>query len=465
MRRCKRFVVLGFIDKRVSGKHKRKAMKIRIAKDLYVNSNTLVRIEWRKFYPILVVHEKFEKILKWILRIIAIGGIASSIISIPDWYLGLALAVIIALIEQFFERTIIEYTTMIVQPFPDFKIENGQWKTNGFMLPKEKNDEDLTYFGPSYKSETYAINMFKYFISWIDNNSQDDKDNNLIVSLIIEPNEEYTTYIYANLGRKRLDYMFKFYGDLSRLEKYGKRQQQFITQMFYWNTLDFKDGFYIKKFLEFKDENDPYYFTPSVLQPFGLPPKFLTEYSIKKYHLKIKKREELVKGEPEYGFNPAKIKKEHKTIVKEEIDIKEPDIIDEIQNSLESPVDIGFMPNQGKTVGVINLCYEGDCVIQFEAYKSLINEVDNKEVFFKISDFDEYIDIEIMLTSKGRQLQLNKLSYDKADLQNFLKINGGGNKVALLIGYPPATERKVILGKDMSPIVITWKYEKNNVSH
>jgi len=353
---------------------------------------------------------------------------------------------------------------MIVQPFPDFEIENGQWKTNGFMLPREKNDEDLAYFGPSYKSEIYAINMFKYFISWIDNNSQDDKDNNLVISLIIEPNEEYTTYIYANLGRKRLDYMFKFYGGLSRLEKYGKRQQQFITQMFYWNTLDFKDGFFIKKFLEFKDENDPYYFAPSVLQPFGLPPKFLTEYSIKKYHLKVKKREELLKGEPEYGFNPAKIKKEHKPIAKEEVNIKEPDIIDEIHNSLDNPVDIGFMPNQGKNAGVINLCYEGDCVIQFEAYKRLINEVDNKEVLLKIADYDDYIDLSIELTSKNRLLRFKKLPFNKSDLNEFIKINGGGNKVALLVGYPPANERKVILGKEMSPVVVTWEYEKINAS-
>jgi hypothetical protein len=435
-------------------------MKIKIAKDLYVNSNTLIRFEWRKYYPLLVVHEKFENILKGILRIIAIGGIATSVVSIPIWYFSLGLAIIIALIEQFLERTIFEYTTMIVQPFPDFEIEYGQWKTNGFMLPKEKNNEDLAYFGPSYQDEGYAINMFKYFTSWIENSSKDDKDNNLIVSIIIEPNEEYTTYIYANLGRKRLDYMFKFLGDKSKMEKHGKRQQQFITQMFYWNTLDFKDGYYIKKFLEFQDNDDPYYFTPSVLQPFGLPPKFLTDYSIKKHHLKVKKREDLLKNEPEYRFNTAKIK--NKRITKEHLEepIKQPDIIDEVQNVLSHPIDIGFMPNHGKSVGVVNLCYDGDCVLEYEAYKQLMNEVDNKEVVFKIIDFDDYINVSINITSRQRQLNLNNLPFDKIDLENFLKVNGGGNKVALLVGYPPANERKVILGKEMSPIVITWEYEE-----
>ena len=439
-------------------------MKIKVSKNLYVNSNTLFRLEWRKFYPVLVVHEKFEKILKWILRIIAIGGIATSVISIPVWYFSLGLAIIIVLIEQFFERTIFEYTTMIVQPFPEFEIEYAQWKTNGFMLPKKKNDEDLPYFGPSYQDETYATNMFKYFTSWIDDSSNDDKDNNLIVSLIIEPNKEYTTYIYANLGRKRLDNMFKLLGDMSRLEKHGKRQQQFITQMFYWNTLDFKDGYYIKKFLEFKDENDPYYFTPSVLQPFGLSPKFLTEYSIKKYHLKVKKREELLKSEPEYGFNPAKIKDEKKTKDKEDNSIKQSDILDEIQKSLNNPVDVGFMPNKGKSVGIINLCYDDDCVLQFEAYKHLINEVDSKEVLLRIIDYGEYINLYVHLSSKDKQLLLNNLPYNKENLEEFINVNGGGEKIALLVGYPPANERKIILGKEMSPIVVTWAYEKRNAS-
>ncbi len=439
-------------------------MKIKIAKDLYVNSNTLVRFEWRKFYPVLVVHEKFEKILKWILRIIAIGGIATSVISIPVWYLSLGFAVVIALVEQFFERTIFEYTTMVIQPFPNFELDYGQWKTNGFMIPKEKNDQYPAHFGPSYQDEYYATNMFRYFKSWIDNSSDDDKDNNLIVSLIIEPNEEYTTYIYANLGRNRLDNMFKFMRNESRLVKYGKRQQQFITQMFYWNTLDFKDGYNIKKFLEFRDENEPYYFTPSVLQPFELPPKFLTDLSIKKYHLRVKRREELLKNDPEYQSDPSKQKDKKNTKKQAKTSSRQLDILDDIEKSLSNPVDIGFMPNHGKSVGVINLCYDGDCVVEYEAYKHLMSEVDNKEVTFKIIDFDDYINVLITLNSKGRQLQLTNLQYDKVDLENFIKVNGGGNKVALLVGYPPANERKVIMGKDMSPIVITWEYEKKNAS-
>ena len=439
-------------------------MKIKISKNLYVNLNTLVKIEWRKYYPVLVVHERFEKILKWILRIIAICGIATSIFSIPVWYISLGLAIVVALIEQFFEKTVFEYTTMVIQPFPDFELDYSQWKTNGFLIPKEKDSKDLPHFGPAFMDEKYAKNFFRYLRTWIDNNSNDDKENNLVVSIIIEPNDKYTTYIYANLGRKRLNNMFKFMNNVSKLEKYGKRQQQFITQMFYWNTLDFKDGYYIKQFLDFQNENDPYYFTPSVIQPFKLPPKFLFDYSIKKYHLKVKKRIELLKNEPEYHINPAKLKKNKKKKHLINNQTSENDIIDDIQKALNNPVDIGFMPNQGNSVGVINLCYEGNCILEFEAYRQLIKVVGENEVILEITDFDDYINIVLSIPSKEKMLHLNNLQYDKNDLEKFLHVKGGGNKVALLIGYPPANERRVILEKNMSPIVVTWKYVRKDAS-
>lgn len=433
-------------------------MKIRVSKNLYVDSKTLFRFEWRKWYPAIVIHEKFEKYLKWTLRAIAVIGIATSVISISQWYISLGVALLIFLVEQFFEKTAIEYTTMVVQPPPTFEIEYNQWKTNGFMIPREKNTHDLPYFGPSYLNEEYATKFFGYLRSWINNDSNDDKENNLVVSLVIEPNEEYTTYIYANLGRKRLDSMFKFLGDITKLEKYGKRQQQFIAQMFYWNTLDYKDGYYIKQFLDLHNENDPYYFTPSVIQPFGLPPKFLFDCSIKKYHLKVKKRKDLKKGDPEYIFDPAS-KKVRSLPRTESKPGTQKNIINEIEIALNNPEDVGFMPNHGKSVGIVNLCYS-DCTVPFEAYRHLISEVDGKEVLMDIKDSSDFIDLTFTLTSNNEQIRLSGLSHDKEDLQTFIEVNGGGQKIALVVGYPPANERKIVLEKDMSPIVVTWKYEK-----
>lgn len=435
-------------------------MKIKIGKNLYVNSNTLIRIEWRKWYPTLVIHEKFENVVKWVLRIIAVIGIATSVISINEWYFSLGLSIIIFLIEQFFERTIIEYTAMVFQPPPDFTVEYGQWKTNGFMLPKERNGKDLAHFGPSYLDEEYAGKFFGYLRSWVNDNSNDDKENCLVVSLVIEPNKKYTTYLYANLGRKRLDYMFKAIEKSSKLEKYGKRQQNFIGQIFYWHTLDFKDGYFIKQFLEFQKNNDPFYFTPSVIQPFGLQPKFLFDFSIKKYHLKVTIREDIKRTDPEFNFDPAKWKeKDVKDETEQEVEV-ERTIWDDIQESLATAVDVGFMPNEGKSVGAINLCFDGDCVVPYEAYKNLLQQAKGKEVVITISNHQDTIDLQIQIGSIGKEIILPNLNYNKSEFAKFKAVNGGGEQIVLLVGYPPANERKVILGKDMSPQIVTWKIEE-----
>ncbi|MGE0566620.1 MAG: hypothetical protein AB7O73_01615 [Bacteroidia bacterium] len=254
----------------------------------------------------MVIHERFEKILKWVLRLIAFIGIATSVIAIDQWYVSLGVTILIFLIEQFFETTAIEYTTMVVQPFPDFEVKYDQWKTNGFMIPQEKNDAGLAYFGPAYADKEYAIKFFQYLRSWVNHSSNDDTENNLVISLVIEPNEEYTTYLYANPGRKRLDTMFKFMGNQSKLEKYGKRQQEFIAQMTYWNTLDFKDGYFIKKFLDFQKTNEPFIFLPCVVPKDGKPMEFLFDHGIKKYEFQVRHRYEVQKDELEDVFNPQK---------------------------------------------------------------------------------------------------------------------------------------------------------------
>ena len=279
-------------------------MKIKISENIKVDSSTLVRLEWRKLLPVLIVHEKFGNKIKWILRTIAFIGIATSLITIDKWYFSLGLSVLIFLVEQFFEKTIFEYTTFVVQPFPDFTIDYSQWKTNAFMIPMAENKEALCYVGPSYQEKEYAIKFFNYLQSWNSGNNI-DTDNNIVLSFIIEPNERYSTYLYANTGRKNLNEIFKTAAEQNKFDKYGKKQQQFVMQMVYWHTLDFKDGYYIKQFLEFQKPTEKFYLTPSVV------PKneegqveFIFDSAILKSGYKLKHRHELNGHDIEFHYPP-----------------------------------------------------------------------------------------------------------------------------------------------------------------
>ena len=50
-------------------------MKIKIKNRLEVELSTLVRLEFNRFVPTLVVHERFEKYVKWTIRLITLIGI------------------------------------------------------------------------------------------------------------------------------------------------------------------------------------------------------------------------------------------------------------------------------------------------------------------------------------------------------------------------------------------------------
>ena len=107
-------------------------MKIKLGK-WKIDTSTIVRIEWHKPFPKLILHEKYEKFIKWILRILTLIGIATSIITLPPVY-SLLLSIALLLIEQFFERTVFEYSIFYVFNFPDFEIDYSQWTTSGYFL-------------------------------------------------------------------------------------------------------------------------------------------------------------------------------------------------------------------------------------------------------------------------------------------------------------------------------------------
>lgn len=432
-------------------------MKIRVNSNLTIDSRTLMRIEWKGIIPRLVVHEKFEKHLKWALRILTLLGILSGLLAFDKWYFGLIPGSVLVLIEQFIEKSIIEFTSIIIQPPPNFRIEYNQWKTNGFMIPKIRDEEILPHFGPTYKDEVYATNFFNYVRSWVNNDAFDDLENNIVVSIVIEPDHRYTTYLYANPERSRLNDQFEILGEDQRIEKYGKNQQRLVAQMYYWKTLDFKKGYHIEKFLEFYKNGDPYYLTPSLVEPFNLPPTFLTDLSIKKYELKVKKRQEVGKRDPEYPFTPDIVPQQVKGYKRIWSKAEETHKIKEIERALSNPVDLGFTPNEGTNAGVINICYE-DCELPLYAYEEIIKFFKGKNGSLSIDQKENYVDLKLDSGEIVLPISIKNVPYNSVMLNAFLEVQGGGENVVFAIGYPAANERKLVSRTGMSFITVNWVY-------
>jgi len=49
-------------------------MKIKIKDRLKIELNILIRLEFKRFVPTLIVHERFEKYVKWTIRVITLIG-------------------------------------------------------------------------------------------------------------------------------------------------------------------------------------------------------------------------------------------------------------------------------------------------------------------------------------------------------------------------------------------------------
>lgn len=267
---------------------------------------SLISIRWKKFLPRLIIHEKYEKFIKWALRVLTLIGIISSVITLY-WYFSLIVAIALVLIEQFFERSIFQYTTIYVQPLPDFEYKPEEWTSMIFGYPVNENDNSPKIIGCGFKTEGYAKKFFNLIEQWNYNNLI-DKNNNICISFIVENEKEYSTYLYSNLERKTIGKFFKFTKKTSRLEKYGKEQQELIVNFIICKLFPFSENSKLKLFMDRYVKGEPF-----ILNAYIFDNNELREISsirhIQKYHLKYKKRAELKKDEIEYVHGKNVMKK------------------------------------------------------------------------------------------------------------------------------------------------------------
>lgn len=266
--------------------------------DWQYNSNSFINVEWRKGIPRLIIHEKFEKAAKWILRSVIAIGIITSILTL-EWYWSLTLAICLLALEIFIERAVFEYTTIVVQKLPDFEIDGKRWKTMGFSMTEEKHLDAPPYIGPAFDSEEYARQFFNYIKSW-NNTDKEDPENNIILSIVMEPNSTYTVFIYANPARKSLTPIFKNVEEQRKYEKFGKRHQQLVMQIKFAHNFEYKPGLWIHKFLSTYSSSDTYLLTPFVTDPVNNTLKILNTLSIKKNSFKVTRRENLTQNDTEF---------------------------------------------------------------------------------------------------------------------------------------------------------------------
>lgn len=268
-----------------------------------IDSSKFIRVEWHKYFPKIVLHEKLERVTNFLFCILIFIAGQRSVIALPRSG-SIWISMGFLLIVYLFYRFVFEFSSFEVSKFPYFKVKSSQWVTSEYLSVYPENEASLKqevniHFGPVYKDQDYAIKIFNYIRSWNDNKNI-DLENIISVSIIIEGKDTYSTYIYPTIHEKEIDKYFQKCTEKMAIERHGKSQQKMFRHTVFWRT-NIKTGEPFEQFIANLKTLDEFYFAPFYLNA-DRQPILIDDLKIRKNKIKIKSRNELTNNDLEYYF-------------------------------------------------------------------------------------------------------------------------------------------------------------------
>lgn len=174
--------------------------------------------------PHIKINEKYQKSVKWILRLLTLIGIVSSVIAFSTWYYSLLFSIIMFVVEQIFEQIIFTHSIMLVQPLPQ-NWDASKW--TGMVMAT--NEKDL-FLGFGFSDKTVGIDFLNTLFAW--NEDKDVNDGNIQLSLVQEDKDNYSVHIYPTLERDFVKNNFELHERLfDKKQNAGKELGVFVMQI------------------------------------------------------------------------------------------------------------------------------------------------------------------------------------------------------------------------------------------
>jgi hypothetical protein len=266
--------------------------------DWWVNWRSFIDVRWERRLPRLVVHEKYEAHVKWVLRGAAGVGILSSLLTL-NRLTAFALSVGLFAFEQLLERAIFQYTTIIITPVPTFSIDMDEITGMAFGRPGRDDPRLLDLAGFAFKRRELAERFFELLQQW-NYGEHEDRDDNIRLTFVW-PNrgDGYYVCMYPNIARKGVKEHLEQWEKARAHKKPGKEQQGLV--MMWTMRKTFAGGSRgVKDFLARQQPGRPFW-----LQAFtsedGTNPQII--YDIKpilKRHYHVANESELTRKDTEY---------------------------------------------------------------------------------------------------------------------------------------------------------------------
>ncbi len=256
------------------------------------NKGRFFYISFKKGIPKIHVNEYYEKWIKWILRILTLVGIISSVFAFSQWYLNLLLAVCMLGIQQLLEKTIFIYYTFYLSAIPKYNSED--WKG---MVWVHSESVSNNYFevGMFFSTREAAQRIFPIIKHW-SKEGDDDKNNLIQVSVVVNRDaDDYHVYIYPNTELDP-DYL----ATKAQRDKEQPQKEHVIKTI----SIMFCKGFNyasssFPRFQKFYKDGDFYFLCAYVFED-NKPVKLSSLGAIRKNILKIKNQKELTRSDREY---------------------------------------------------------------------------------------------------------------------------------------------------------------------
>jgi hypothetical protein len=263
-----------------------------------VFKNGLPKIKPGKLIPRLFLHEKNEKRIRWTLRLLTGIGIATSVVSLP-WQQSLLLAIALVAVNYFLEQTLFYYTSLYVQPLPDFTYDPKKWVANAFVSVGEPSDpSSQKIVGLVFNDAEYAEKFFDLLRSWSSSIS-DDSERNICLSFITDE-DMYYVYLYPSFEKSSIKQTHEELRRDNSVRKYGKEHLGLVMALIICKGFETKHGYALGLFTENHPQDKPFLLAPFIHKSESNPEPLFGIEPIRMYGYKAKIPSELTQNDFEH---------------------------------------------------------------------------------------------------------------------------------------------------------------------
>lgn len=271
--------------------------------NLMLGINQMTRYHWgpKRFeikggLPRLFLHEKHEKVVRWLLRGLTGLGIGLSVVSFA-WYYSLLLSVALVAFDWLLERTLFYYSSMYVSNMM-LDYDPDQWVGTVVVSIGEPEDpSSRKIIGIWVRTEDYAKRFFEHLHALTGRN--DNEQGDLRLTFIVDE-DRYYVFLYSDLMRESFQKFADGVKKENSLAKYGKEHFPLIMMQIICKGFETTKGFALGMFLDTNPLGKEFLLAPYVTSEHGTPKTAESAEPIRMTTYKFKLPHELTQDDFEY---------------------------------------------------------------------------------------------------------------------------------------------------------------------